>query len=536
MGALNSRGMMFFEDDDDSPSRIEDTSDDTDTLDSDSDYGEHFVAMLRSLITNGQLLLPQGDEDDDFPTRRRMPKIKPKPDTSVLQKSDFFMLTKEACGLLEEKKIDNVTGLINNRERGIFKSNNFSTKIKRKITNQFIPNDMVTVLDNNAGKLFCGVFSPDGNTYMTASQDRHIRLYDSRDISYKMIKSVRARDMGWSIIDVAFSPDGENFVYSTWSSSLHMCSVFGESDHQEPLGLLNTNRRFCVFSVVYSSDGKELVCGANDGCLYVYDIERKMPILRIDGHEYDINSVMFADSTSHIIYSGGDDGLVKVWDRRTLDETNVKPVGLLAGHQGGITYIDSRGDGRYLISNSKDQSIKLWDIRCMSDEAAVNESLRAVRNQPWDYRWHGVPQDLYQDKKLEGDTSIMTYRGHVVAKTLVRARFSPAATTGQRYIYTGCGYGRVIIYDALTGKMVKYKHKGHVSCVRDVSWHPTRNEILSASWDGLVGRWTCNKVTLLTDRQQEKRPLRRSARLAALRQREQSSRNQSINSTTVRNP
>lgn len=36
------------------------------------------------------------------------------------------------------------------------------------------------------------------------------------------------------------------------------------------------------------------------------------------------------------------------------------------GHLEGITFLDSRGDGRYLISNGKDQTIKLWDIRKMS--------------------------------------------------------------------------------------------------------------------------------------------------------------------------
>jgi DDB1- and CUL4-associated factor 11 len=46
--------------------------------------------------------------------------------------------------------------------------------------------------------------------------------------------------------------------------------------------------------------------------------------------------------------------------------------------------------------------------------------------------------------KLDGDTSIMTYRGHSVLQTLVRCHFSPAQTTGQRYIYTGCAAGRVI--------------------------------------------------------------------------------------------
>lgn len=39
------------------------------------------------------------------------------------------------------------------------------------------------------------------------------------------------------------------------------------------------------------------------------------------------------------------------------------------GHLEGVTFLDSRGDGRYFISNGKDQSIKLWDIRRMSSDA-----------------------------------------------------------------------------------------------------------------------------------------------------------------------
>jgi len=39
------------------------------------------------------------------------------------------------------------------------------------------------------------------------------------------------------------------------------------------------------------------------------------------------------------------------------------------GHLEGITFIDSCGDGRYFISNGKDQTTKLWDIRKMSSNA-----------------------------------------------------------------------------------------------------------------------------------------------------------------------
>ena len=59
----------------------------------------------------------------------------------------------------------------------------------------------------------------------------------------------------------------------------------------------------------------------------------------------------------------------QVWDRRCL--AGEKSAGILTGHLDGVTFIDSRGDGRYFISNCKDQRIKLWDIRKMSSVVKV---------------------------------------------------------------------------------------------------------------------------------------------------------------------
>lgn len=54
-------------------------------------------------------------------------------------------------------------------------------------------------------------------------------------------------------------------------------------------------------------------------------------LLKITGHDDDVNAVAFADNSSQILYSAGDDGVCKVWDRRTLSESHPKPVGCLAG-------------------------------------------------------------------------------------------------------------------------------------------------------------------------------------------------------------
>ncbi|KAF2303809.1 hypothetical protein GH714_023531 [Hevea brasiliensis] len=64
------------------------------------------------------------------------------------------------------------------------------------------------------------------------------------------------------------------------------------------------------------------------------------------------------------------------------------PAGVLVGHLEGITFLDSRGDGRYFISNGKDQTIKLWDIRKIASNAPCD---LALRNYEWDYRWMDYP-------------------------------------------------------------------------------------------------------------------------------------------------
>ena len=39
--------------------------------------------------------------------------------------------------------------------------------------------------------------------------DRAIRIYDTANGNFKKFKKIMARDVGWSILDTAFSPDGK---------------------------------------------------------------------------------------------------------------------------------------------------------------------------------------------------------------------------------------------------------------------------------------------------------------------------------------
>jgi len=213
----------------------------------------------------------------------------------------------------------------------------------------------------------------------------------------------------------------------------------------------------------------------------------KKELKKVPAHSDDINAVAFADQSNQIILSGSDDTLIKVWDRRCLRDK--KCVGILPGHSQGITFIDPKLDSRYLISNSKDQTIKLWDLRMIKD--ANFSQGRASTFEYNSYQMFGNRQfENLQRRHHKDDQSIMTYSGHKVLQTLIRCRFSPIESTGQRYIYTGSYDGTVFIYDLLSGELV-HTLKGHRTTIRDVHWHPNKPLIVSTSWDGKVLKWDC---------------------------------------------
>jgi len=477
----------------------------------------NIVRLIRSTAAGRRLLsaddsTSDSEDDPDYTmsmsmNKRKQPIRNYQPDTSKMNANDIRLLTEHQPQFSPDKSVCRAL-----QQRSIGRQK------KKRLTNNMIPTQRTT-LEKFRNKVFCGVYGRDGDIFVSACQDRMIRIYDTRGgNNFRLLQNFQAKDVGWSVLDVALSPDGHHVVYSSWNNFLYQVRILdaahcptykpkvirektdvereqrqGQDVHQTALCLdpqENQQHQFCIFSLRFSSDSKEILGGANDGRIYVYDRETNQQGLSISAHHHaDVNAVCFMDETTQILASGSDDGLVKVWDRRELKEGRPTPVGQLAGHRDGIAYLDPRGDGRYLISNSKDQSIKLWDIRKFTPKSDINKFVSEVRRQHWDYRWESVPRRMKHEKKaIDGDSSVMTYKGHSVLQTLIRAHFSPAHSTGQKYIYTGCANGRVVIYDLLTGKILE-ELDGHMSCVRDVSWHPYYPCLISSSWDATICRW-----------------------------------------------
>lgn len=173
-----------------------------------------------------------------------------------------------------------------------------------------------------------------------------------------------------------------------------------------------------------------------------------------------------------------------------------REAGAFVGHTEGLTYVDSKGDGRYVLSNGKDQSMKLWDLRKMVTPEAFDRININKYTSGIDYRYEAISGVDYRPHPH--DCSVVTYRGHKVLRTLIRCHFSPPSSTNSRYVYSGSYDGKVHVYniDATLAGIIDVDAGSKAgrdprereafsqydmdmfdvdfsTVVRDVSWHPS---------------------------------------------------------------
>ncbi|KAF9245903.1 WD40 repeat-like protein [Melanogaster broomeanus] len=410
------------------------------------------------------------------------------------------------------------------------------TLYREELANELIPNSNGTAVASHGANLYVGQYSKDSSFYYTCSQDFRLHVYDmtsppakyvkrSRNVlrgttlydesehdhesTLKVLKTIQGHPGRWTITDSHLSPDNER-----QSPTVYMTNTLDSSTIQTPIRfhVAEQGRRrslwgsyeeesFGIWSCRFSADGNEVIAGGS-GHIFVYDLLADRRTVKIVAHSDDVNSCCWADTASgNVLISASDDTFLKVWDRRSLGASQ-KPSGVLVGHTEGITNVSAKGDGRYVISNGKDQALRLWDLRKMCGSDDFDKfSHRDYRLHNYDYRYGYYPKP--KRAAHPNDCSVMTYRGHAVFRTLIRCNFSPTETTGGQYIYSGSADGKIHIW-SLDGRLVQILDRsqclpisvdpsgpelGPLSgpraavCVRDVSWSSKEPVLMSVGWE-----------------------------------------------------
>ena len=101
---------------------------------------------------------------------------------------------------------------------------------------------------------------------------------------------------------------------------------------------------------------------------------RKSEQIKIkDAHNSDVNVMSWHKSKEFYLLSGGDDGIVKVWDLRKVNKSP-EPIASFKYHTKAITSIEwSPHDEGVFAASGEDDQITIWDLGVERDESGEKD-------------------------------------------------------------------------------------------------------------------------------------------------------------------
>jgi WD40 repeat protein len=200
----------------------------------------------------------------------------------------------------------------------------------------------------------CIAFAPNGKHLATA--ESHVQIWDPATSRPMAILGGPAE----LIRSIAYHPDGKHVA--TAGNTLAVRDVALGRDLKVFARASPAHFR-CV---AYRSDGQRLVSGGDDGIVRIWDAADGKELLTLTGHEGSVLGVVFSPDGKRVA-SAGADHKIKIWDAATGVE-----VRTLTGHIGRVNTVAFSPDGRWLASGAEgagehegdttpEGELKVWD-------------------------------------------------------------------------------------------------------------------------------------------------------------------------------
>ena len=212
--------------------------------------------------------------------------------------------------------------------------------------NTFAQDFPYTSLEGHTSRVTKIVFSSDGETLASASEDRTIRLWDVAIGTHRHTLTGHNSH----IYSVAFSPDGLTLASGSENGRIRFWNV---TTGQYRVTL--EGHSSSVRSVAFSPDGQTLASGSSDRTIRLWNATTGLYKVTLEGHSETINSVVFSPD-GQTLASGSSDRTIRLWSATTGFHKQT-----LTGHTSSIYDISFIEDGQTLASKSNDGTIRLWD-------------------------------------------------------------------------------------------------------------------------------------------------------------------------------
>jgi len=154
-------------------------------------------------------------------------------------------------------------------------------------------------------------FSRDGSLLVSGSYDGLIRLWETQ--SGQCLRTLVKSEDNQPVSFVKFSPNTQFILAATLNSTLKLWKFGDQSVNQ--FKCLKTyrghvNEKYCIFANF--SFGKYIISGSEDNSVYIWDLQSKNLIQKLEGHSEPVLGVDTHD-TKQLIASGSMDNTIRLW-------------------------------------------------------------------------------------------------------------------------------------------------------------------------------------------------------------------------------
>ena len=174
-------------------------------------------------------------------------------------------------------------------------------------------------------------------------------------------------------MDLKFSPTCNMLALGQITGQIR---IYAYAEERMDELLLLTHHKESVRSLDFSPQGNIVYAGSKDGAFSVISNGRLEGMLK-GAHDESINKVMHIEN-EHVIATGDDDGVIKLWDLRMAQEGKAKSCAMtFSEHEGSISDFEYQEVGKKLLSVANDGMLGVFDLRksslyAMSDSFEVD--------------------------------------------------------------------------------------------------------------------------------------------------------------------
>lgn len=227
--------------------------------------------------------------------------------------------------------------------------------------------DSFPYYSNHTDDITTIIISPDDRYILTASWDETVIIHknDSTCESVQVLADYKG-----AVNTLAFSRDGQTLLAGGQDGKLNIYS-FSDSFFlvatKDTTLLLNDAQ---IKKLIYGPGMRTIFSAGSDGRFVIYDLVKEKP-MALNGNRPICAAAVAIDRMSYFIANEGSP-LIQQFD------IFGKLVNTFEGHSNDITDLLVTVDRKYLISSSKDKTIKIWDIVNAKEEHTFSEHTWSV--------------------------------------------------------------------------------------------------------------------------------------------------------------